>query len=119
MERNILESGKVARSAEEFTLDNLAEYMKLGNGTRYPPYKLANAFHCSTDEMREVLRQLVVADRVEEVVIGRQRIFFIRTDAERATIAAMNAPPKAMRPYQPTGPEWDRVTERLAEFSGN
>lgn len=104
------------KNNHEFTEAGVTAFMTESNGRRYPNNRLAQNFDVENDEMREMLAKLVEQKRVEETVVGRQRVFFIRTEAEREAIMSMNAAPKAMKPYNPSGPEWDRVNERLAEF---
>jgi hypothetical protein len=90
--------------------------MTESNGTRYVCANLAKVFKVDAADMRMMLLELVDQGIVELVSQARNKLYFIRTEAEKEKISAMTPALLAVKPYKQTGAAWDTVRERVADF---
>lgn len=104
-----------AKNQHEYSADGVAAYMRENIGTRYICAGLARVSHVDTDDMRETLIALVDQGRIEMVAQARNKLYFVRTEAEIAAIAKQSAP-KLRGEYRQSGAAWSEVARRLAEF---
>ena len=88
----------------------------LGLGTRYFSSKsIVQAIRVSSKEVQPVLDEMV-DDGALILVKYRRGLCYQKPAIEKLDAAAEGRYIAPERPYNPTGPDWDRVYDRLADF---
>jgi hypothetical protein len=98
-----------------FTESGICDYFLENIGRRFICVAMAKTFKTTSEEMRTMLLKLVSDNFIEMVSTGRNKLFLIRSEAERRALANHELP-EIKREYRQDGPAWDTVRARLIEF---
>ena len=98
----------------KLTLQQLYDHINRKPGQRYTSAQIARSFKTRVQETTPLLRELRVTGRIRHAIPGKMSYYFTPGPQDIAIAERAHLVPE-VKPYKPTGPEWQIVAERIAD----
>ncbi|PUA19599.1 hypothetical protein [Glaciimonas sp. PCH181] len=103
------------KNKHSYSPSGVIAHMRESNGVRYTCSDIAATFRVPSADMRMMLMELAQSDAIEMAVVGRNKVYFIRTAAEKSALSNMVQTQYTTKVYAQHGAAWDAVRARIAD----